>query len=112
MSISFQGSPAGLARLVRGFQKKPRESDEDARRRFFRRIFGILWVNFDFDLIFPSGLINKRYRSFQFSGNILRALMSTPYAMLASSLMRSKFHVHASKKKKEIVKYRQINVTL
>ena len=111
MSISVQGSPAGLARLVRGFQKKPRESDEDARR-FFRRIFGILWVNFDFNLIFPSGLIKKRYRSFQFSGNILRALMSTQYAMLASSLMCSKFHVYASKKKKEIVKYRQINVTL
>ena len=60
----------GLSRLVRGFHKKPRESDEEARRRFYRLIFGILWVYFNFNLIFLSDLI-KKYRSFQFSGNIL-----------------------------------------
>ena len=43
--ISFQGSPLGLVRLVRNFSKQHRESDEQARRRFFRRIFGILWVS-------------------------------------------------------------------
>lgn len=43
MVISFQGSPSGLARLVRGFKQQNGESDEQARRRFFRRIFGILW---------------------------------------------------------------------
>ena len=60
----------GLSRLVRGFHKKPRESDEEARRRFYRRIFDILWVYFYFNLIVLSDLI-KKYRSFQFSGNIL-----------------------------------------
>lgn len=34
-SISFQGSPAGLTRLVGSFNKKNQESDEEARRRFF-----------------------------------------------------------------------------
>ncbi|CAH3118365.1 unnamed protein product, partial [Porites lobata] len=41
--ISFQGSPLGLMRLVRGFSKMAKESDELARKRFSRRIFGILW---------------------------------------------------------------------
>ena len=43
--ISFQGSPLGLTRLVLGFSKKAEESDELARKRFFCRIFGILWVS-------------------------------------------------------------------
>ena len=34
-SISFQGIPAGLTRLVCSFIKKMQESDEEARRRFF-----------------------------------------------------------------------------
>lgn len=34
-SISFQGSPAGLTRLVFSFNKKNQESNEEARRRFF-----------------------------------------------------------------------------
>ena len=46
LCISFSGSPPGLARLVRYFEKKQGEGDEEARRRFFRRIFGILWVGF------------------------------------------------------------------
>ena len=34
-SISFQGSPAGLTRLVGSVNKKNQDSDEEARRRFF-----------------------------------------------------------------------------
>ena len=60
--ISFQGSPLGLVRLVRNLSKKKEESDEQARRRFFRRIFGILWVgsigdfNSSASLTFPSSV--------------------------------------------------------
>ena len=49
------------------------ESNEEARRRFFRRIFGILWETFNFNLIFLSGLM-KKYHSFQFSGYILKLM--------------------------------------
>ena len=44
--FSFQRCPLGLARLVRGFSQRRDESAEQARRRFFRRVFGILWVRF------------------------------------------------------------------
>ena len=67
--ISFQGSPLGLVRLVRNFTKKKEESDEQARRRFFRRIFGILWVssigdfNSSASLTFPSSVWKSKYHS-------------------------------------------------
>ena len=43
--ISFQGSPSGLVRLVQNFTKQECETNEQARRRFFRRVFEILWVS-------------------------------------------------------------------
>ena len=53
----------GLTRLVRGFSTKAEERDELARKRFFRRIFGILWVSSirDFNLYFefPLLLLNE-----------------------------------------------------
>lgn len=45
LPFSFQRCPLGLTRLVRGFHQRREESAEQARRRFFRRIFGILWVS-------------------------------------------------------------------
>lgn len=45
LPFSFQRCPLGLTRLVRGFHQRREESAEQARRRFFRGIFGILWVS-------------------------------------------------------------------
>ena len=67
--ISFQGSPLGLVRLVRNLSKKKEESDEQARWRFFRCIFGILWVssigdfNSSASLTFPSSVWKSQYHS-------------------------------------------------
>ena len=67
--ISFQGSPLGLVRLLRNLSKKKEESDEQARRRFFRRIFGKLWVssigdfNSSASLTFPSSVWKSQYHS-------------------------------------------------
>lgn len=47
---SFQASPPGLIRLLRGFVLKDNETPEEGRRRFFRRVFGILWVSSFWDL--------------------------------------------------------------
>ena len=71
-------------RLVRSFNKKNQESNEEARRRFFRRIFGILWETFNFNLIFLSDLM-KKYHSFQFSGYILMTADSTVHCIKGSS---------------------------
>jgi len=64
LPISFQGSPLALTQLVCGFLKKAQESDELARKWFFRRIFGILWVSSitDFNLYFefPLLFLNER----------------------------------------------------
>ena len=46
LPISFQTGPLGLTRLVQRFTRKQDETVEQARKRFFRRIFGILWVRF------------------------------------------------------------------
>ena len=94
LSISFQGSPAGLSRLVRGFHKKPRESDEEARRRFYRRIFGILWVYFNFNLIVLSDLI-KKYCSFQVTS--YERLSPRRMPCKPAHWCTGKFHVHALK---------------
>lgn len=44
LSPSYTGTPQGLTRLIRGFSLKERETAEQARRRFYRRIYGIFWV--------------------------------------------------------------------
>ena len=46
LPISFQTGPLGLTRLVQRFTRKQDETAEQARKQFFRRIFGILWVRF------------------------------------------------------------------
>ena len=46
LPVSFQTGPLGLTRLVQRFTRKQDETAEQARKRFFRRIFGILWVRF------------------------------------------------------------------
>ena len=46
LPISFHTGPLGLTRLVQRFTRKQDETAEQARKRFFRRIFGILWVRF------------------------------------------------------------------
>ena len=46
LPISFQTCPLGLTRLVQRFTRKQDETAEQARKRFFRRIFGILCVRF------------------------------------------------------------------
>ena len=52
LSSSLQGAPPGLERLLRGFNLKAGETSEEGRGRFYRRIFGILWVsNSDFLLL-------------------------------------------------------------
>ena len=46
LPISFQTGPLGLTRLLQRFAKKQNETAEQARKQFYRRIFGILWVCF------------------------------------------------------------------
>lgn len=45
LSSRLQGTPPGLERLLRGFRRREDETAEQGRRRFFRRVFGILWVS-------------------------------------------------------------------
>lgn len=42
-SSGFQSTPPGLRHLLARFSRKNQESPEQARRRLYRRLFGILW---------------------------------------------------------------------
>jgi len=43
LSFRFQGTPPGLVRLLCGFCQRLDKTTEQARRRFFRQVFSILW---------------------------------------------------------------------
>ena len=44
-TFSFKSTPPGLRHLLARLSPNPGESAEQARRRFYRRVFGILWVS-------------------------------------------------------------------
>lgn len=45
ISFSFKSTPPGLTHLLGRLSPNPGESTEKARRRFYRRMFGILWLS-------------------------------------------------------------------
>ena len=64
LAISFQTGPLALRRLLQRFTKKQNETAEQARKRFFRRIFGILWVCFlSCFYCMPCNFMTKTYNS-------------------------------------------------
>ena len=53
-TFSFKSTPPGLRHLLGRLSQNPGESAEEARRRFYRRVFGILWVSLDSHHYSPS----------------------------------------------------------
>lgn len=44
-NLRFPGTPPGLARIIAQFKLRETETPEQGRKRFYRRLFGILWVS-------------------------------------------------------------------